>query len=273
MSGFTFTIAPDAEDADAAEVLVDGAIAGRPYRFLLDTGAARSRVEYDDYTSSFAAVGSNHAAGVFGEHSEEMITVPEIALGSLAKRDFTLVRGSPQAEHARNLIGMDFLKDYRCHFRFDTHQVTVDGSADMGRGLAPHVLLLGARFHPYVDVRFDSLNANTVWDTGAGITVVDLGFIRAHPTLFQYTGGSQGSDSTGAHMEAPTFLMAASLIGGYQFPPHKVAGVDLSHVNTTIDVPMDMILGFTTLSKANWVFDFPNRRWAISQLLEHSTSH
>jgi hypothetical protein len=35
-------IEPDLDDPDCAEVLVDGTVAGRPYRFLLDTGAART---------------------------------------------------------------------------------------------------------------------------------------------------------------------------------------------------------------------------------------
>jgi len=51
------------------------------------------------------------------------------------------------------------------------------------------------------------------------------------------------------------------------FPPHRVAGVDLSHVNSTIEVRMDMILGYGTLRKANWLFDFPRKRWAITKRL------
>lgn len=267
MSGFAFTIVPDEDDPDAAEVLVDGAIDGRPYQFLLDTGAAKSRIQHDDYTSRFAAVGSNHAVGVFDAHSDDLMTVPALTLGSLARRDFTLVRGSPEAVGARNLIGMDFLKDYRCHFRFNEQRVSVDDPADVDLSLAAQPLLLGARFHPYVDVHFDAVAAQTVWDTGAGITVVDLGFVRAHPTLFQPAGASLGTDSTGAQMESPLYVMAASRIGGHTFPPHMVACVDLSHVNASTDVSMDMILGYTTLHMANWLFDFPNRRWAVSRLL------
>jgi len=29
----------------------------------------------------------------------------------------------------------------------------------------------------------------------------------------------------------------------------------------------DLILGYSTLSKANWLFDFPRKKWAISKLL------
>jgi hypothetical protein len=49
-----------------------------------------------------------------------------------------------------------------------------------------------------------------------------------------------------------------------------VAGVDLSRVNATIAVPMDLVLGYTTLRHANWWFDFPRRRWAVTRLLDRA---
>jgi hypothetical protein len=68
-------------------------------------------------------------------------------------------------------------------------------------------------------------------------------------------------------METPMFIMAETTIGGHTFPPRRVAGVDLSQVNATIEVPMDLILGYSTMRKANWLFDFPQRKWAISRWL------
>ena len=70
------------------------------------------------------------------------------------------------------------------------------------------------------------VQANTVWDTGAGITIADQTFIERHPALFQPIGQSTGKDSTGASVETPMFIMAAVTIAAHQFPPHKVAGVD-----------------------------------------------
>jgi len=93
-------------------------------------------------------------------------------------------------------------------------------------------------------------------DTGAGITIADMGFIKKHPAFFQEAGQSSGTDSTGAKMETPMFIMAATTIGSRAFPPHKVAGVDLSQVNSTLAVPMDLVLGYSTLSQANWWFEF-----------------
>ena len=115
-----------------------------------------------------------------------------------------------------------------------------------------------------VDI-FCGATASAVWDTGAGLTLVDTAFLRAHAALFEELGSSQGTDATGASMEAQLYTMSAPTIGGVRFPPHIVAGVDLSFVNATIELPMDLILGYTTLRQAHWLFDFPRKRWAITR--------
>jgi hypothetical protein len=263
MSGFDLIIKPDEEDVEAAEVLVDGTIGGYTYRFLLDTGAARTSVTFDDYTSTFDCIEKSDSSGVFAASSQDLIRVPMIALGPISKKDFTLVRMQENDPDIPNLLGMDLLKDFCCHFLFDEKRVVVQDEPEFGSPFQE--LILGQKFHPYVDIQFGKLKARTVWDTGAGITIADMNFIKKYPAFFQEVGQSQGTDSTGAKMATPLFIMAPTIIGNHEFPPHKVAGVDLSQVNSTTEVPMDLILGYNTLRKANWLFDFPRKRWAISK--------
>lgn len=87
-------------------------------------------------------------------------------------------------------------------------------------------------------------------------------FLETHAELFEEVGVSLGTDATGAQMETPMFILARSLIGGREFMPFTVAGVDLAPVNATIEAPMDMILGYNALVMADWVFAFPRKRWA-----------
>ena len=272
MSWFDLIIIRDEEDAEAAEVFVDGTIGGNPYRFLLDTGAARTNVRFDDYTSTFDSSEQHNSSGVFAKSSDDLITVPSIEVGPIRKRNFTLARKAENNRDLRNLIGMDLLKDFCCHFFFDEDRVSVDPSDEAGETYTFQELLLDAAFHPYVDVQFGKFQVKTGWDTGAGITVADLNFIEKHPAFFQEVGRSHGTDSTGHTLETPMFMMAATVIANTEFPPHKVAGVDLSHVNATIEAPMDLILGYSTLSQANWLLDFPGRRWTITKLLAVSNT-
>ena len=271
MRGFNLIIKPDNEDADATEVLVDGTIGDKPYRFLLDTGAARTCIQFDEYTSTlFAYTEPSNSSGVFAKRNstEELITVPSIELGPITQRNFPVVRVAEERPDVKNLIGMDLLKNHRCHFFFDEHHVTIDANDEFSVGSSLHDLFLDTTFHPYIDVHFGTLTAHAVWDTGAGITIADMQFIRTYPALFEEVGRSRGTDATGTTMDTSMFIMAAPIIGTRTFPPHKVAGVDLSFVNATIEVPMDLILGYSTLSKANWLFDFPRKKWGILNLLK-----
>lgn len=267
MNGFDVIIQPDAEDEDAAEVYVDGAIGGRPYRFLLDTGAARSCVRHDDYTATFAVVGTDTSSGVFAGGSRDLVTAPSLALGSISRNDFTLVRAAQGDSGRQNLIGMELLKELRCHFRFDERRVVVDEDGVEEDGAAFEELFLDQRAHPYVPVQLGDVTASAVWDTGASITVVDTNFVARTPGFFPAAGQSTGTDSTGAQQETPMYVMAAATIGGYTFPTQRVAAVDLARVNATLERPMDLIVGYNAYSKARWLFDFPRRRWRITKML------
>jgi predicted aspartyl protease len=267
MGELKLIIQPDVDEVGAAEVLVDGWIGDRPYRFLLDTGAAKTSVLPDDYLATFDSADQDASSGVFAAHREDLITVPNITVGSITRQNFTLTRASQNHPGIRSLIGMDLLKDYVCHFVFEDNRVLVDADDANAPGYAWQDLFLDKRFHPYVEVQFGTAKAHAVWDTGSSITVVDTNFIDNHPALFQTAGQSTGTDSTGASVETPMFLMAECTIGGSIFPAQRVAGVDLAMVNATLEMPMDLILGYPTLSKANWIFDFPHRRWAISKRL------
>jgi predicted aspartyl protease len=267
MSGFDLIVRPDDEDADAAEVYVDGRIGTRPYRFLLDTGAGRTCVAFDAYTATFDTLGGHRSAGVFAQPQRAaLITVPSIALGPIVKRNVTVTRLATSAGRG-NRIGMDMLRDACCHFLFDDSRVVVEPSdgAEDRRGW--HDLAYDATFHPYLAVQVGTRPARAVWDTGAGITVVDTRVIDEQRACFEEIGRSRGTDATGASRETPLFTMAATVIGGRAFPPHTVAGVDLSPVNATITMPMDMILGYSTLSQANWWFDFPRGKWVVSRVV------
>lgn len=266
MGELRLIIEQDPDEAEAAEVYVDGHIDGRAYRFLLDTGAARTGVITDDYTAAFEPVGTDHSSGVFAPASSDLITVSSISLGPIARRRFTIAR-APAGHGVKNLIGMDLLSAHRCLFCFDEQRVVVDPDAVPDDSLAFEPLFLDPRLHPYVDVRFGDRVARAVWDTGASITVVDSSFIDAHPAFFAQAGQSTGTDATGAQMESGLFVMSAAVIGGHLSAPHRVAAVDLSRLNATLDVPMHLILGYSTLRQARWLFDFPGRKWAVSRWL------
>jgi hypothetical protein len=260
MGELPLIIEPDQDDPDFAAVMVDGTIAGRPYRFMLDTGAARSQVEADEYTAALAPVGSYDSPGAFALETNPVITITDLVVGPLHAATLDVSRVPPIPSSMRNLLGMDVLQRHRCYFRFADAAVDLDAPGSYG---AASDLQMDSRGHFYLDVQWPGVTAHACWDSGSGPTIVDRDFWLAHPELFEETGTTVGTDSTGTQIETPTLLMAAPRIGQRPFSKHKAVAVDLTGANSTAGQHMDLILGYPTLRQADWLFDFPARRWML----------
>lgn len=254
-------IEAEPDDPGCAVVMADGTVAGRPYRFVVDTGAARSQLEADEYTCTLEAAPGETSSGLFASHSDPVVTVTDVAVGPLRAETLDVTRVSPASPRPRNLLGMDVLRRYRCLFRLEAGLLDVEEPAGSQAG---HDLRTGSRGHVYVDVHWPGVTGQACWDSGASITIVDQGFWLAHRGLFEDAGTAAGTDASGTTLETPTVLMAEAVIGGRRFARHRAAVVDLSHANSTIELPMDLILGYPTLRQADWLFDFPGSRWTVT---------
>ncbi|MCI0395724.1 MAG: retroviral-like aspartic protease family protein [Chloroflexi bacterium] len=262
MEGFSLILKFDEEEGGAA-VCVKATVQGRPYEFLLDTGAALTSLRWDEFTSQLPGQGIHQSSGLLGDIRDDLITVRDFKLGSIERELLTVARLAESHHQARNLIGMDLLQAFCCSFLFSENRVSLEP-----RPSDPlSDLFLDDKAHPYVTVECLGSQAPAVWDTGASLTCVDLGFIERHPAAFEEAGQSAGTDASGNSIHTSLFLMKGFSCGGRSFPDHKVVGIDLSFVNSKIKHPMTMILGYSTLGQANWLFDFPRRKWGILEML------
>lgn len=124
-------------------------------------------------------------------------------------------------------------------------------------------------------VRFGDLAVNGCWDTGAGLTAVDTGFARAHSELFDALRSSVGIDASGVEISSDIATMAACSIGDVEFPESACALVDLSALNEHLRLqsiedggryePMLFIVGMPLIQLADWDFDFPAAKWALTR--------
>jgi hypothetical protein len=253
----------DDETRECASLYVDGFVQGEKCEFLLDTAAAKTTLKLDTFSALLASVGAKESSGVFGRATYDLVKIESLNVGAIQTRDIVISRAMKGGVD-RNLLGMDVLKDFCLYFKFREDKIILD------RGAMPSLrlqeLFVDSGFIPYVPVQCGSKDGQAVWDTGASVTLADINFVAKNPEMFEKLGSSMGTDSTGTSFETPTFLMKALTIGGESFAPHKIVGVDLSHVNAKIERPMDFILGYSTLRQADWIFDFPNRQWGVSKL-------
>ncbi|HEX5188188.1 MAG TPA: retropepsin-like aspartic protease [Streptosporangiaceae bacterium] len=262
MTDLRVTLERDPDDQDCAVPFADGTVAGRPYRFLLDTGAARTRMIADEYTTNLCPAGTDSGHAAFGAVTETIVTVADLSVGPMRAPSLDVTLADGAAAGAPSLLGMDVIGRYSCHFRFAAGVVGVGA-----RGAGTDELYTGSRGHVYVDVGWPEaagVSASANWDSGAGITIVHEGFWLAHRELFTDLGTTEGTDASGARVATPLVLMSGPVIGRRPFAPHRAAVVDLTAANATLDRPMDLILGYPTWSQADWIFDFPGRTWALT---------
>jgi predicted aspartyl protease len=255
-------IEPELDDPGCAIVMVDGTVAGRPYRFILDTGAARTQLEADEYTAALSPVTGDASFSAFGGRSADpVVTITDLAAGPLQAATLAVTRVERGGPDIRNLLGMDVLQRYCCHFRLDASVLELEAPPGYR---ADQNLLMSSRGHVYVDVQWPGVTGHACWDTGSGATVVNLEFWQEHPELFEEIGTSVGTDGSGAQADTPVLMMTGPVIGQRTFTAHRAVAVDLSGVNSTLEYPMDLILGYPTLRQADWLFDFPAKRWTLT---------
>jgi len=255
-------LANDPVDAEAIDVWVNGLVGDAPVRFRLDTGAAHCSVPLLESTQKLTVTGVNSGVGLSGIGLDgDQVSVPRLNLGGLVIEDVAatrLVAGSPLPA----LLGMTALARFRCEFRFSDHQLALDRQTSLDTvdwfELTSHV-----RTQPMVPVDFDTVSVLACWDTGAGLSVVDVDFAHAHPQLFEPVRAARGVDSSGVEIPSQLCWMAPFQVGGIAIDSSVCVIVDLGRFNTALEQPIPFVLGMPAIVQADWSFDFPQRRWSV----------
>jgi hypothetical protein len=253
----------DRDDPDCASVFVDGWSEGRRRRFLLDTGAAMSQVPRDWLAHESPGQGERTGVAALGSTHQRLGQVDSLRVGSLEVRKVTVGVLAEEHPHFWGLLGMDVLGQEAWEFDFAGRRVGV-GSVESDADRRWSRLDRCPSGQPLVEMNVGPVPATAVWDSGAGITLVDASFHHRHADLFVPAGSATGTDSGGNQAETPLAVMAASRIADVDFPSCKVAIVDLVHATAALDRPMHLILGYTLIQSAAWIFDFPRQRWVVT---------
>lgn len=85
--------------------------------------------------------------------------------------------------------------------------------------------------HAYLDVAIGPETVSAVWDTGAGITVVDASLIARHPALFNEVEPTTGMDGARQTHQTRIYIMGSVEISGVSFEAQNVADADLRAAN------------------------------------------
>lgn len=255
----------DDESRQTAEVYVEGSVQKELCRFLLDTGCAKTTLTRDRHTRDLPSIGKRESSGTFGRAEYDLVELTSLSVGPMFREKWVVSR-APEGGTDRHLFGMDVMRDHCLDFAFDNNEMNIVPETDARRELADQELIMERDLIPYIPVELGGKRGNAIWDSGASITLVDMKFVQQHPNMFVSMGNEIGTDSTNTQRETPIFMMNGLVVAGRKFQPLKVAAINFSISQTKIENPLNVVLGYSTLRQANWLFDFPRRKWAITKI-------
>ena len=263
MQKIDLIIKHDDELKDTAEVHVSATVDNQVVDFILDTGCSITTLFYNDFSASYKVIEQGEYSGAFGTSKKDKILVDHISLASLKKSNLNISR-TPQGGNNKNLLGMDFLGETYFELHLSDEKLIISG--DKVESYKNELTFDSGKI-PFIDISFEDRVAKAVWDTGAGITIVDKAFVEVNKHLFEDAGTTTGTDSTGTSFETPVYFIKYIEIAGFKFPKHRVVPIDLAHLGPKTGRGMDFILGYSTLKLAHWAMDFKNKKWDIIKTL------
>ncbi|HEV7192279.1 MAG TPA: hypothetical protein VGN35_03660 [Jatrophihabitantaceae bacterium] len=242
---------PDPDVPGCGNVFVSVEVDDRIVRAAFDTGASRTLLI--DLPSSARPVGDRETSGLFGTGVVTEWEVSDIRIGLLRAGPLTVHRIDGGAGR-HPVVGLDVLGTGS--WQLDLASRTLVTGAPSPRGSALRRTTNG---HILTEMSWPTATATALWDTGAGITLIDRRFADAHPNLFEHAGSARGTDILGSQSDLGLARVSGYEIDGTQFAGHSVAIADLPEVPD----PIDAVIGFPTINQARWTVDVPAARWCI----------
>lgn len=242
---------PDPEVPGCADVVVSVEVDGRAMRAVLDTGVLGTLLI--DLPSSARPVGSRETSGLFGTEVVTEWEVSDVRIGAL-RADVLTVGRIDGGSGRQSVVGLDLLSTGP--WQLDLSSRTLLTGEPLLRGVAYRPTRHGRIL---TEMRWPTATATALWDTGAGITLIDRRFADAHPSLFEHAGSTRTTDIVGSQGDLELAHISGYEIDGNPFAGHIVAIADLPEIPDHIDAA----IGFPTISQARWTVDMPSHRWRI----------
>lgn len=244
---------PDPDIAGCGNVFVYVEVGDRIVRAALDTGAVRTLLI--DLPSSARPVGRRETTGIFGTRAVTEWEIQEVRIGSLRVGPLIIDRIDGGAGR-HPVVGLDVLGA-------GSWRLDVSGQSLITGASAPRSFEFkrGVNGHMLTEMKWPTATATSLFDTGAGITLIDQRFADAHPYLFKHAGSTVGTDVTGSHAQFRLARVSGYQIDGIEFAGHIVAIADLSEIPDHVDAG----IGFPTIEQARWTVDVRASRWNIER--------
>lgn len=248
---------------DGGLIYVDCRVDRVVQRCELDTGATQMWLPP---RSEFRRYPVHRTGGVMGA-SGVVAPADYIQVGSLSFGGFTLSNVDAllaDTPFGHGVIGLDAISRLGVA-TFDYRRNELRRAGPVETDLCPLPFRISARLIT-VPVRLAGRqSALAGWDTGASLTVADLGFVRAHPELFDFVRPmAAGTDATTKGVPVSLYRTRSLSVCGRTLRNVAVAAVDMSGPKAAVADFPDITLGANVMDGFAWAFDFETQRWSVS---------
>jgi hypothetical protein len=229
---------------------------------FLDTGSAMTLLVNSEKLSGKTNAGTFHFKGATGIPQQgETIQIHSALLDGVEFYNLKIGRVQRDAQ-VQSALGIDLLsrRPFSLNFRF---KPSLHLDPKTPRKLFT-TLEVGSHHLFTIPITIGKMEARAMWDSGAGITVVDESFIQSHPTNFKSTDEFESAtDGTGASIPVKTYRARIIKIGHRTFRNSRVIATDLSVLRANGNPPVQVVIGFNFIRKCDWYFDAKQRKWSV----------
>ena len=257
---------PDDEDKDAGQIFVGCKFDEFPQTCFLDTGANLTAIQENDFFSKYKSIGTKSIRGAVGQSETcDLIRIShQVLADSLSHKDATVLR-CPTSLGRPSTIGIDSFKGSVIHFDFGGSTFSVQQGEDK-RLVNQGAIQDRTRFLEIPVNVGGGTQTVAIWDTGAGLSSVDTGFVEKHPSYFEALESVDVGNTIGATAKMKTYRVKSLTVGGVHFDGIRVIAFDFTPLRGHFGSNVNILIGYNIITKADWTVDFSTGRWGIQKI-------
>ncbi|MGE3610364.1 MAG: hypothetical protein AB7I27_12310 [Bacteriovoracaceae bacterium] len=229
---------------------------------FIDTGATFSSVANMEQFGVYPIAGKIRFMSASGTPKDaDEITIKTLSIDNFVINFIKVARLDPE-DGFENLVGINTISARPFSFLFDP-------VSTLNLGIAmPLNSQIGVEQYENgifsIPVQVGGTQTRGLWDTGAGLTSIDINYIISNPDEFIFVQDiSNGVDGTGKPVVMKLYKVKNLVIDKHVFLNEYVLGISFDVIREHVDKNISVIIGFNLITKANWYFDLQEKLWAI----------
>lgn len=229
---------------------------GQMDRCMVDTGA-RTTVIKSHILPDAPAVGQIVGGGLIGVQSPaDLVNVSEIETGNWVKNNLTIRRTHKLPTNC--ILGNEFFMHESLSIDYANQIISTEALLD--DEVFP-ILHFKNQWFGFTTT-LDEKSMDSLFDTGAGLTLIDETLVEELPQHFEYLGKTELVDSTDTKVEASLYKMKSIRFGKWQANDVVVIAYPFNALHKELP-SIRIVIGHNIIKKHHWYFNNILKQWGI----------